>query len=309
MIISNETKIASKISSQCAFVNFPECNNPYVLTLFVFGILMIFPYSFFGMRILRRHRLSNVITNDHSLTFCFITIYADSVILILNISNLYWFNQENDFFLLKSARYFQVFASTLVFIDITKVLKTLNFRGSKILLFIGRITEIVIGVLVILHFISFYIPNSRFSEKVKNIQNYHVLTGLTLYTISLFLAVLSICFIFTDMGKFIEARRLQMIKIGIFFFPLIVIAHSNIYFWRQSIPFNSHLMVNFNNLKFYTETTRVNKKYELLNVAYICLWNPLCSYVFFLMMYLLSPNINETRDPKAEITSLIPLAL
>lgn len=81
--MSYETKIASKIMLRCSFTCFPECNSSVVVVLiFVIGILMIFPYAFYGVKILIRNKLSNFMAIDNSVTFCFITIYTVFVILI-----------------------------------------------------------------------------------------------------------------------------------------------------------------------------------------------------------------------------------
>lgn len=292
------------------FSNFPECDSEYVLALFAIGILLLFPYGFVGVQILRNQKLSNLVANDHSISFCFITIYTNFVIIILHLSNLSLFKKENDVYIYRSARYFQLFAVTLVFIDVTKVLLTLDFRGAKILLYIGRITEIIIGILVFVHFIAFYIPYSKFTiHIVKKIQAMHTLTGLTLYLVSLFVIVLSFCFIFTNLQHFIDTKRLFMIRLGIFILFLLIVLHSNTYFWIKSKPFQYHLMRDLSNLKFYDQSIKTNIKFEVLNLAYLCLWDPLCCYVFFLTMYYLSPdvspeNVSETPEVKIEFASL-----
>lgn len=222
------------------------------------------------------------------------------------------FNKGNDLLLYHSARFFQVFASTLVFIDVTKVLKALNVRGSNALLILGRFDEIIVRILLSLHYIAFYLPNVETKEKiVRKIHDLQLLTLLTIYIISLFLAVFCICFIFTRVQDLIEPKRLRMIKVGIFFFPLIACAHCNTFYWIHSMPFKSHLLNNLDKVKFFDEKTKVFKKYELLNLAYMSLWNPFCCYVFFLILYYLNPEEYEenTHDPNNELITFQTLEI
>lgn len=252
-----------------------------------------------------RDKLANFVVIDQSVAFCFITIYTVFLILLLYLSNLNWFSNGNNYYMYLSARYLQVFAFTFVFIDVTKVLFALNVRGSKILLYLGRITEVIVGILVIIHYIAFYIPNSKFDKIiVKKIHDLNIMTLLTLYIISLFLAVLSVCFIFTNVQNFIDSKKLRMIKIGIFIFSLFVIAHCNTYYWTESKNFQYHLMKDLNNVKYFDENTKFNKKYEILNLAYMSLWNPLCCYVFFFMLYYLRSDMKVENATDASIESI-----